>query len=116
MIKGIGIDIVEIERIKNAVKHSGTKFLRRIYTPSEIKYCRKFNKLRYPELSVRFAAKEAYSKAAGTGMVGIHWKDIEIFNDKKGKPSLRIRGKTKKNVHVTLSHSKEYATAFVVIE
>lgn len=116
MIKGTGVDIVEIDRIKSAVKHSGTRFLKRVYTPSEIKYCRKFNKLRYPELAVRFAAKEAYSKANGTGMVGIHWKDIEVFNDKKGKPSLRIMGKVRKNVHVTLSHSREYAAAFVIIE
>jgi len=116
MIKGTGVDIVEIDRIRSAVKKHGKRFLERIFTPLEIKYCSSFNKLKYPELSVRFAAKEAYSKANGTGMVGIRWKDIEVFNDKKGKPMLRIKGKHKKNAHITLSHSRDYAVANVIIE
>ncbi len=116
MIKGTGIDIVEINRIKNAVKQYGDKFLSRIFTPHEIKYCTSFNKLKYPELSVRFAAKEAYSKACGTGMVGIKWRQIEVVNDKNGKPYLKIKGKIEKNAHITLSHSKDYAVASVVIE
>ncbi len=116
MIKGTGVDIVEIDRIRSAVKKYGKKFLCRIFTPHEIKYCTAFNKLKYPELSVRFAAKEAYSKANGTGMVGIKWRQIEVYNDKKGKPLLRIRGRSKKNAHITLSHSKDYAVASVVIE
>jgi len=116
MIKGIGIDIVEIERLKSAVKRHGDKFLNRVFTPSEIKYCKKFNKLRFPELSVRFAAKEAYAKAIGTGMAGIHWKEIEVANDKRGKPYLKIKGKLKKKAHITLSHSRDYGVACVVIE
>ena len=116
MIKGTGIDIVEIDRIKAAVKQFGSRFLERIYTPHEIAYCTKFNKLRYPELSVRFAAKEAYAKAIGTGMRGIYWKDIEVNNDKKGKPFLKIKERTAKRAHLTLSHSQKYAVASVVIE
>lgn len=116
MIKGTGIDIVEIDRIKAAVKQYGNKFLTRIFTDDEIKYCTSFNKLKFPELSVRFAAKEAYSKAIGTGMIGIRWREIEISNDKKGKPFIKIKGKIMPNVHVTLSHSKNYAIASVVIE
>ncbi len=116
MIKGTGVDIVEIARIRSAVKRYGKKFLVRIFTPHEIKYCTSFNKLKYPELSVRFAAKEAYSKANGTGMVGIKWRHIEVYNDKKGKPLLRIKGRPKKKAHITLSHSKDYAVASVVIE
>ena len=116
MIKGTGVDIVEIDRIKDAVKRHGQRFLKKIFTPLEIKYCSSFNKLKFPELSVRFAAKEAYSKANGTGMRGIHWRHIEVFNDTKGKPLLRIKGKYKKNVQVTLSHSRDYAVANVIIE
>ncbi len=116
MIKGTGIDIVEIERVRNAVKRHGDRFLHRIYTDSEISYCRKFNKLRFPELSVRFAAKEAFSKAIGTGMVGISWKQIEVCNDKKGKPYLKVKGKVQKSAHITLSHSQQYAVASVIIE
>ena len=93
MIKGIGTDIVEIDRIKDAVKRHGDGFLKRIFTAREIDYCTKFNKLKFPELSVRFAAEEAYSKANGTGMVGIHWKEIEIENEKSGKPFLKVKGK-----------------------
>jgi holo-[acyl-carrier protein] synthase len=116
MIKGTGVDIVEIDRIRSAVKKYGTKFLSRVFTPHEIKYCTSFNKLKYPELSVRFAAKEAYSKANGTGMVGIKWGQIEVYNDKKGKPLLKVKGKANKKAHITLSHSKDYAVASVVIE
>ena len=116
MIKGTGIDIVEIDRIKAAVKQFGKRFLERIYTPHEIEYCTKFNKLRYPELSVRFAAKEAYAKALGTGMRGIYWTNIEVCNDSKGKPFLKIREKTAKKAHITLSHSQKYAVASVIIE
>ncbi|MEK7375734.1 MAG: holo-ACP synthase [Candidatus Margulisiibacteriota bacterium] len=116
MIKGTGIDIVEIDRIKSAVKQFGKRFLERIYTAREITYCTKFNKLRYPELSVRFAAKEAYAKALGTGMSGIYWTNIEVFNDNKGKPFLKIKKKTAKNAHLTLSHSQKYAVASVIIE
>ncbi|MCX5749287.1 MAG: holo-ACP synthase [Candidatus Saganbacteria bacterium] len=116
MIKGIGIDIVEIERIKNAVKRHGDKFLNRVYTSSELSYCKKFSKFRFPELSVRFAAKEAYAKAIGTGMNGIHWRQIEVRNDKKGKPYLKLNGRTVKKAHVTLSHSRDYGVACVVLE
>ena len=62
MILGIGIDIIEIERIKAAVERHGDNFLRKVYTPQEIEYCRKRKELKYPELAARFAAKEAYMK------------------------------------------------------
>lgn len=116
MIKGTGIDIVEIDRIKAAVVKFGDKFLNRIFLQNEIRYCTKFNKLKYPELSVRFAAKEAYAKALGTGMRGINWRQIEICNDKLGKPYIKINGKTNNKCWLTLSHSRKYAVASVVIE
>ncbi len=115
MLKGIGIDIVEIDRIKKAVKRNGKNFINKVFTSSEIAYCKKLSGLRYFCLAARFAAKEAYTKAIGTGMVGITWKDIEVCNDRSGKPYLKIRGKKSKNVHVSLSHSENYAVASVII-
>ncbi len=115
-IAGIGIDIIEIDRIKAAVKQFGDSFLKRIYTAKEINYCRSKNTLRYPELAVRFAAKEAYVKALGSGMRKIFWKDIEVINDRLGKPELVIKGKKKPKVFVSLSHSQAFAVANVIIE
>jgi holo-[acyl-carrier protein] synthase len=123
MISGVGVDIVEIERIKKAVQKHGKNFLKKVYTPSEILYCQLLKSYRYPELAVRFAAKEAYSKAIGTGIRGlgrrnrgVSWLDIEVVNDKRGKPLLALKGKVNKKVHVSLSHGRDQAIAFVVIE
>ena len=116
MIKGIGVDIIEISRIFDAVKHFGDKFLDRVYTKHEQVYCKKFRTLKFPELAVRFAAKEAYAKALGTGMRGIHWKQIGVVNDKRGKPQIAFESKLQKNVHISLSHSDNFAVAYVVIE
>lgn len=122
MIKGIGIDIIEIDRVKKAVEKYGESFLEKVFTEKEIKYCRNRKALRFPELAVRFAAKEAYAKAVGTGIKGfgrnnhgIHWQDIEIVNNSHGKPLLVIKGKISKKAHVSLSHSLEYAVAAVVV-
>jgi holo-[acyl-carrier protein] synthase len=116
MIKGHGIDLIEIDRIKTAVKQYGDKFLTRIYTPKEIEYCQRRKTYRFPELAARFAAKEAYAKALGTGMRGIHWKQIEVVNDKKGKPMVAIGGKIMENVQISLTHTDNVATASVIIE
>lgn len=116
MIKGIGVDIVEISRIKDAVRKYGNKFLDRIFTKKELTYCLAHKAIRFPELAVRFAAKEAYSKANGTGIVAnLSWKQIEIINDFKGKPHIYLNGKKKSNIHISLSHEKNTAIAFVVI-
>ncbi|HVN67347.1 MAG TPA: holo-ACP synthase [Candidatus Sulfotelmatobacter sp.] len=123
MIKGIGIDIIEIERVEAAVKKYGEKFLRRVFTKREIEHCTSHKAYRYPELAVRFAAKEAYSKALGTGIggfgrrhTGITWREIEVINDQRGKPLLVIRGKVSKKAHVSLSHSQANAVASVYVE
>ncbi|MFC1767199.1 holo-ACP synthase [Candidatus Margulisiibacteriota bacterium] len=116
MNKGIGIDIVGIQRIKDAIKEYGDKFLNKIYTSTEIQYCTKRKALKFPELAARFAAKEAYSKAIGTGMRGIHWKNIEILNEKSGKPYISVKGKKKSKALVSLSHDHENAIAFVIID
>jgi holo-[acyl-carrier protein] synthase len=122
-MKGIGIDIIEIDRIQKAVENYGEKFLEKVYTPHEIARCTALGKYRIPELAARFAAKEAYSKALGTGIAGfsrndhgIKWTDIEVQNDKLGKPFIAYQGTIAKNAHLSLSHSCEYAVASVVID
>jgi holo-[acyl-carrier protein] synthase len=117
-IKGIGVDIIEINRIRESIKNYGDKFLNRIYTKRELQYCFAFakDKIRFPELAVRFAAKEAYSKALGTGIRGIHFKEIEVINNDLGQPHIAVNGETLTNVHVSLSHSHEFAVAMVTIE
>lgn len=123
MLKGIGIDIIEIGRVKEAVQKYGDSFLEKVFTDKEINYCRRRRAFRYSELAVRFAAKEAYSKAIGTGIAGfgrdnngIKWKEIEIVNNSHGKPFFYIKGKISNKVHVSLSHSRDYAVASVYVE
>jgi len=116
MQKGIGIDIIEIQRVKTAVKQFQDKFLDRIFTKREIDYCTNKKALKFPELAARFAAKEAYSKAIGTGMKGIHWKEIEVINNSDGKPHIYIKQKLAKRAMVSLSHSLKYATAIVMVD
>lgn len=117
----VGVDIIEIERIRQIFQRHGERFLRRIYTEAEIAYCRG----RVPELAARFAAKEAVSKALGTGIVGregIFWREVEVLPNARGKPLVHLHGRAKdraddlglKEFAISLSHSQEYAVAFVV--
>ncbi|MBN2057277.1 MAG: holo-ACP synthase [Candidatus Saganbacteria bacterium] len=122
-IKGIGVDIIELERIREAVETYGEAFLKRVYTENEIAYCCRRKIYRIPELAVRFAAKEAYSKAIGRGIKGfgrpnngINWQDIEIINNLHGKPLLSLNGMVSDKAHVSLSHSRDYAIATVYVE
>jgi holo-[acyl-carrier protein] synthase len=120
MVEALGIDIIEVNRIKKALERWGKRFLERVYTPKELAYCLK---KRYPEgsLAGRFAAKEAVMKALGTGLSsGVSWKDIEIVNNKKGKPEVFLYGKIKKilgkgKILISISHTKEDAIAQVII-
>ena len=122
MIKGIGTDIIEIQRIKDAVKKN-ERFLRRVFTPGEISYCESKSNP-YPSLAARFAAKEGASKALGTGIGQISWTEIEVTINQAGKPNIILHGKALelaedlgiKDIHVTLSHSKEYGVAMVIME
>jgi holo-[acyl-carrier protein] synthase len=123
MIKGVGIDIIEIDRIKEAVGKHGDSFLNKVFTDKEINYCRKRKAIRFPELAVRFAAKEAYAKALGVGIAGfgrtnhgMKWQDIEIVNNSHGKPLISVKGKVSEKAQVSLSHSRDYAVASVYIE
>ena len=115
-----GVDIIEIERIQNAVQRWGERFLQRIYTAGEISYCRG----RPPNLAARFAAKEAAMKALRTGVRGVGWKDIEVVRQRGGAPSIRLYGRALiraekmgvQELALSLSHSRAYAVAFVVAE
>ena len=114
-----GVDIIEIPRIKQTLDRYGQRFLNRIFTPDEIAYCHG----RAPNLAGRFAAKEATMKALGTGVRGVSWKDIEVVRAESGAPSVKLHGRAQKRaerlqvseISLSISHSREYAVAFVVI-
>ena len=123
MALSAGVDIVELDRIERAVERYGVRFLARIYTPEEVTRYRD----RLPELAARFAAKEAISKALGVGLNhisahGIGWQDVEVLPDALGKPIVRLSGRAQalareQGLHqwsISLSHSRDYAVAFVV--
>ena len=125
MIIGIGTDIIDTRRIKNAINRYGEKFKKRCFSNNEIiRSENRFNSTN--SYAKRYAAKEACSKALGTGLAkGIFWKDIEVINDKYGKPFIKLHNNalkrinkiTKKdyNIEVSLSDEKNYAIANVII-
>ena len=124
MIIGIGIDIIEVVRVKRLFDEYGKRFVERVFTEIEIDYC---EHMAHPAMhfAARFAAKEAFLKAIGTGLTGgISWREIGIINEDSGKPQLHYEGKAAEiakklgtnNTYISLSHNKEYATAIVVIE
>ena len=114
----VGVDIMEIDRIEEAVARFGDRFLQRIYTPDELAYCRG----RVERLASRFAAKEAVMKAMGTGIRGVGWREVEVVRPRGQAPTIRLHGRaaqTARRVGVTefalsLSHSRDYAIASVV--
>lgn len=124
MIKGIGVDIVEIDKIKKVDKRNKGKFIYKIFTPKEITYC-KAQVNPYQHFAARFAAKEALLKSFGLGIIsGVSLKDIEVKNGKNNKPYVNLSNKLLllkkrkkiKNIHISLSHFNKYAIAFVIIE
>ncbi len=122
MIYGIGIDIVKVKRLEDAFEKWGRKFFEKILTDDEISYSFK-KKNPFPSLSVRFAAKEALIKAIGAE-IPVNMKDIEIVNNDRGRPLLKVENKLAEffrekqimHSHLSLSHEKEYAVAYVVLE
>lgn len=116
----VGVDIIDIDRIERALERWGQRFQNRIYTPAELAYCRG----RLPELAARFAAKEAVSKALGTGLKGVAWREIEILADRRGKPQVNLKGRADRRARelglscfsISLSHTPSVAVAFVVAE
>ena len=120
-IIAIGVDLCDVQRLNKIISEHGERFLKKVYTTGEIIYCAKKSN-GSTAYAARFAAKEALLKAIGTGLRdGINWKDIEVVNDELGKPEFKLYGKTSsvignRRVMVSLSHTHEYAVAFVVIE
>ena len=116
----VGIDIIEIARIKKAIAHWGENFLHRVYTELELRLCRK----KPSRLAGRFAGKEAVMKALGTGAKGISWREIEIRAEPSGKPVVHLYGKAQDKADelgldklaISLSDSREYAIASVIGE
>jgi holo-[acyl-carrier protein] synthase len=118
-MKGLGNDIIETQRILEAIKAYGDKFLSRIFSKEEILYCKKY-KDSYIRFSGRFAAKEAVAKALGVGFgKNLKWLDLEIVNDLKGKPHVKLSSEVSKyfnhpKIHISISHCKKFATAIAI--
>ena len=124
MILGIGIDIIEVERIRSSHERFGERFLKRILHPNEIKYCLSHNEPA-PFLAARFAAKEAISKAFGTGIgAQLSWQDMEVGKRESGEPFVIMHGPGEKLLQsrgarailISLSHTQQHATAVAVME
>ena len=123
-IRGIGVDVVKVERIVEALGRFGERMERRLFTEGELAYCRSFGDP-LPHLAARFAAKEAASKALGTGMSqGVGWKDFEVIQPGGRQPRLEFHGKARElfealgctAAHLSLTHDGGLAIATVVIE
>lgn len=125
MIYGIGIDMVEVSRVKKSLLKYAEKFEKKLFTFSEIDYCRgKADPNKH--FAARFAVKEAALKSLGTGISdGIGWKDIEVVNDPdSGKPRLKISGRAKEvydslgltTIHISISHDAGFAIAQAIAE
>lgn len=112
-----GVDIIEVRRIQENIENFGEKFLKRIYTQNEIKYCEERKSQKYQSYAARFAAKEAIYKALSEVIDSEYsWTDFEILNDEKGKPyiNLGINIEKLESITITMSHCKEYAVANVL--
>lgn len=113
-----GVDLVELDRIEAALRRFGERFLRRVYTDAEVRFCRG----RVPELAARFAAKEATMKALGTGARGLSWREIEVLPNRRGQPFIYLHGRAQARAEalginilaVSLTHSRHFAVATVV--
>ncbi len=114
----VGIDMIAIPRVRAVIERHDGRFLRRVYTPEEVAFCRG----RVPELAARFAAKEAVMKALGTGAHGVAWREIEILPDRRGKPLVYLSGRAQERadriglraLDVSLTHERDFAVAAVV--
>lgn len=124
MIYGIGFDLVQVSRIKDALRRWGERFQNKVFTPGEIRYCLE-KKNPAPHFAARFAAKEALVKALGIGIRrGVHWKDVEVQRGPLGRPVLKIHGRAVEicrnegleNFFLSLTHDGDYSGAMVVLE
>jgi holo-[acyl-carrier protein] synthase len=126
MIYGIGVDLVQVARLAAAIERHGERFLNRVFTPREIAYCRARRRGRDSCFALRFAAKEAFSKALGVGLRrgGIRWREVEVTPDSRGKPELKVTGRAAElcreagisRMHLSLSDEDDRALAVVILE
>jgi holo-[acyl-carrier protein] synthase len=118
---GVGIDLVSVARVQAALERYRERFRSRVFTPAEVRFCETLGD-KYPSYAGRFAAKEAFSKALGTGLRGaIGWTEIDVCDNERQRPTIRVTGRAEKilagrKVHLSISHLPDYATAIVVIE
>jgi holo-[acyl-carrier protein] synthase len=124
MIYGIGIDLVKVIRVKEALERWGERFHNRVFTPGEVRYCMQ-KKNPSPNFAARFAAKEAFVKALGIGIRrGVHWKDVEVQRGPLGRPVLKLNGRAVEicqkerieGLFLSLTHDGDYSGAMVVLE
>jgi holo-[acyl-carrier protein] synthase len=124
MIIGTGVDIAEVPRIRESIERYGDRFLHRIFTEGEIRYC-EAKATRFESYAARFAAKEAGMKALGTGWSnGVRWRDIEVVRPKGQRPTLQLHGQAaaiaaklgSKHIALSLTHTSEEALAHVILE
>ena len=124
MIVGIGTDLVEIDRIERIIRRWGDRFLKMVFTAREITYC---EQRRTPAVhyAARFAAKESFFKSVGSGLgMGLSLREIEVTRGDRGKPELQLHGQARRliderggaMVHISLTHTGDYASAVVVVE
>ena len=114
----VGVDVIEIDRVRDVLAKHPERFLRRVFTPEEVAFCRG----RVPELAARFAAKEAVMKALGTGARSVAWRDIEVLPDRRGKPLVYLYGGATERaerigleaIDISLTHNNTFAIAAVV--
>ena len=116
-----GTDIIEVDRVRTSIENVGEKFLKKVFTDNEIRYCESKKAQKYQHYAGRFAAKEAVFKAISRQLedkYSVCWKDIEVENDSQGRPSVNLFNvdmKKIENIDISISHCKSYATANVVV-
>lgn len=121
MIRGVGLDIVEVERVRGVLDRHGDSFFDRVLTPGERAYCARFHDPA-PSVAARFAAKEAVFKALGTGWSGgIRWTDVEVVRGETGPPRIELHGKAQEvagrsRIWLSITHEKTLAAAMAVLE
>lgn len=124
MITGTGIDLVDVSRMKKLLAKWGDRFTERYFSQHEIDYCRR-KAVPGIHFAARFAAKESFLKSLGIGLgMGVKLKDIQVINDQQGKPDLILAGQAQylinergiRKVHLSLTHTSEYAAAVVILE
>ena len=116
-----GVDIIEIDRVKKSIEDTNGKFCERVYTEKEREYCESKKSQKYQHYAARFAAKEAVFKAISAGLKDkfeVSWQEIEILNDKNGRPYVVLpqeKSQNIENIDISISHCKDYAVANTVI-